>query len=359
MTRFYTFLVLFIALGATAQDVTPIVDFNNYFKSFQNGFFRQIEFQPVTGIKYGDNVVAYYDNRSNLRVYDGSAPRDLANVDAEYEVSDNLMIWKIGPTLNLWDDGDLKTLTYFANRYTITDSLVVFEDTRFNTVNVYYNKEVYTIVNAVGELTMPDHVGENIIAFRDNGDVYKVFWRGKVYELGSWHDPIKFKGQTDILAFNDPINGTFAIFENGQFLDLEMFFVNEYKAGQDFVSYTDLNGNLKYYKKGKVQTLSNFGPSFWEVNDNVVVWGENNIFYSLVEGKKTEIARFIPKDYAVKNSVIAFRNQMGGVSAVVDGKTTELTNQMDAVYTLHGNAVLVELFNKSFIFFKDGKKYRL
>lgn len=354
-------LVLFLALGSFgfSQKVVPLIDFNGYFKSFQNGFFRQIEFQRIKNYEYGDNVVGYIDNRGNLRVFDGTKPKDLANIECEYEVSDNLLCWKIASTLNLWDAGNLRTLTYFAGTYTVKDSMVVFVDTRFNSLNVYYDGEVKEIYASVTELSGPDYVGENIIAYRDNGNVYNVFWRGNTYELDAWHDLIHFEGGTDILAFNDPMTGTFAIFENGQFLDVEMYHVNDYKAGNGFVVYEDQSGNLIHYGKGKTQTLTNFGASFWEVKDNVVIWGENGFTYAFVDGQKIELARYEPEDYELKNNVIAFRNLMGGVSFLYNGKVHEITNQMESEYSIHGNGLLVELFNNSFIYFTEGRKFTL
>jgi hypothetical protein len=335
------------------------VDFNGYFRSFQNGYFRQIEFQRIRNFKFGDNVVGYVDNRSNLRVFDGSKPKDIANLEAEYEVSDNLLVWKIGPTLNMWDDGELRTLSYNTAGYLVKDSIIVFQDTRFNTLNVYYNKEVHTLVTSSTGLWMPEYVGENIVAFRDNGNFYKVFWRGQIYDLDVWHNPIEFHADIDILAFNDPINGTFAIFENGQFLDLEMFHVNKYRAGNNFIVYEDRNNNLVYYHNGETKILTSFGADYWEVKDNIVVWGENNAFYTLYEGEKVELVRYAPAEYAIKNDVIAFRNLMGGVNFYYEGEIHEITNQIDAQFQIHGNSLLVSLFNTSFILFHKGKKYNL
>jgi hypothetical protein len=354
-------LILFIAVGSIAygQKVAPLLDFSGYFKSFQNGFFRQIEFQRIKNYKYGDDVVGYIDNRGNLRVFDGTKPRDLANIECEYQVSDNLLVWKIASNLNLWDDGKVQTLTYFSGQYAIKDSMVVFIDTRFNSLNVYYNGKVQDIFASVTDMTMPDFVGENILAYRENGNVYKVFWRGQSYELGAWHDPIHFAGGTDVLAFNDPSTGTFAVFENGQFLDVEMYHVNAYKAGNGFIVYEDQGGNLIRYGNGKMETLTNYGASFWEVRDNVIIWGENGFTYAYADGKKIELARYIPEDYELKNGVIAFRNIMGGVSFLYEGKVHEITTQMNAEYSIHGNSLLVKLFNTSFIYFTEGKTYTL
>ena len=99
----YCLILTLVACASTsqAQKVIPFVDFNNYFRSFQQGFFRQVEFQEVRDYKAGDDLVAYVDNRSNLVVYNGDKKENLSNVQSVYEVSDNLMTWQIGPTLNL------------------------------------------------------------------------------------------------------------------------------------------------------------------------------------------------------------------------------------------------------------------
>ena len=120
-----------------SQKVIPLIDFNNYFKSFKDGFFRQIEFQPISELKAGDDVVAYMNSRGDLMVYNGDQPERLANMTAEYEVSDRLVTWKIGPTLNMWDDGETMTLTYNARNYWVRDSIIVYEDLRYNSVNAY------------------------------------------------------------------------------------------------------------------------------------------------------------------------------------------------------------------------------
>jgi hypothetical protein len=48
---------------------------------------------------------------------------------------------------------------------------------------------------------------------------------------------------------------------------------------------------------------------------------------------------------------------MGGVSALVDGKTEEITNVFKAEYEIYGNSVLVKLLNQSNIVFQKGRIY--
>lgn len=352
--------LLLLTFSASSQEVLPLLDFNGYFKTFKDGFFRQIEFQRIKNFKAGDNVCAYIDFKGNLRVYDGTAPKNITNIEtAIYEVSDNLMTWQIGQTLNMWDAGEMRTLTYNVGQYKVMDSIIVYQDLRFNTVNLYYKGEVQELYATVAGVTFPNFVGENIIAFKDNGNFYKVWWRGEIYDLDVWHNPYVFGGGTDMVAFNDPINGTFAVFEDGNFLDVEMFHMDSYKVGYGFVVYENLNGELMMYKNGDIVELSNFGANYWDVRDKIVLWEENSFMYTYYGGEKVEVARYTPDDYKIKNGVIVFRNLMGGVSAFIDGKVHEITNQMDAQYSIHGNSVLVTLFNNSYIVFQNGKKYTI
>jgi hypothetical protein len=359
MRKIITTLFVFLALSLVlAQQVVPFVDFNNYFKTFENDNFRQLEFQPIREYQAGDDLVAYIDTRGNLRVYDGKERQDISNMLVSYKISDHLMAYNIGPTLNMWDEGKLQTLTYFSGEYEVTDSLIVYQDTRFNSVSVYWNKKVYPLYQTTGDLYMPVAIGDNIVAFKDNGNVYKVFWRGQIYELGVWNGTIDFHAGCDILCFNDPTTRTFAVFENGEFLDVEQFWMGKYKAARGFVVYEDLNGNLNYYREGNKSQLSNFGAKFWDAKDDMVVWTENNFTFALQGGKRIEVANYIPKDHLIKNNTLVFRNLMKGVNVLSDGKVHEITNQMDAEYEIYGNTVLVKLFNRSFVVFRNGRKYQ-
>ena len=350
-------VILLFSVVLRAQPVVPFVDFNNYLRVFENDNFQTIEFQPIISYQAGDEFVAYIDNRENLRIFNGKERKDITNLNIKFSISDHLLAYNVGTTLNMWDAGKLRTLTYFVRDYVVKDSIIVYEDTRYNSVNVYYNKQTYVLYTVAGSLYMPTTIGDNIVAFKDNGGFYKVFHRGQIYDLGVWNGEIDFKTGCDILCFNDPTQRSFALFENGNFYDVESQYMKKYVAGRGFIVFEDLNGNLWHYKDGEKTELTNFSPSFWEVQDDMVIWGENNYVFSFYQGEKIEVCNYIPKDHLLKNGVFAFRNIAGGVSALVNGKIEGITLQKDTEYSIHGNIVLVKLFNKSYIVLKDGQKF--
>ncbi len=353
-------LLLFLVLNFTVQgqSVIPVVDFNNFFLSYKDGYFRQVEVQPIRDFKAGDEMVAYIDTRGNLRLYDGNQRKDITNLNVDYQVSDHLLGYKIGPTLNMWDKGVLSTLTYFAQDYRVKDSIIVFDDTRFNTLNVYWKDSSYMLTTYMRDWDMLSvFVGENIVVFRDNGDMYKTFWNGNIYDIDVWNNQLRpsFKTGTDIMCFNDPTTQTFVVFDNGTFYDLEQLPMPKYKAGRGFVVYEDLGGNLWYYKDGDKFQLSNFSADSWNVKDDIVVWSESSYFFVYCDGEKSEVENFTPSDYKIKNNVLAYRNVFGGVNAFVNNELHELTNLTDAQYEIYGDRVLVKMFNSSFIVLENGK----
>ena len=313
-----------------------------------------LEMQRITSFDAGDNIVPYIDNRGNFKIYNGETVQQISIQEVNYKHSDFLVAWKIGSGIFSYDNGVKKMLTLFGGDFIVKDSLIVFQDTRFKTLNVLYRGEITQLMQQTGDMSMPECIGENIIAFKDNGQIYRVFWNGKIFELGGTELGISFQAGTDIICFNDAINKTFAVFDKGVFIDIESMYVKNYKAGRGFVVYEDQVGNLWKYQNGQKYSISDFNSGIWDVKDDVILWNENNLFFTHYNGEKKIVCNYKPDDYLLKNNVIAFRNPQGGVNVFINGKNTNLTNQKDAIYAIYNSNVLVELFNKSFLFFSEG-----
>jgi hypothetical protein len=348
------FLSFFFQEISVAQ-VAPFQDFSGYFKTFYKDNVRTLEHQRVNSFQAGDNLVAYIDARGNFKVYDGEHTEQISIQEVSFKNSDFLLAWKIGSGIFSYDKGVKKMLTAFGGDFVVTDSMVIFQDTRFKTLNVLYRGDIIQLMQQTGEMTMPESIGENIIAFKDNGDVYRIFWNGKLFEVGGSSLEIVFNSGTDIVCFNDAINKTFAVFDKGTFIDIESMYMKNYKSGRGFIVYEDLSGNLWKYQSGNKSNLTNFCSGVWEVKDDLVMWNENALMYTIYKDEKVQICNYLPARYFLKNKTVAYKNNIGGVSVFIDGKNTMITNQTDSDFTIYGNSVLVELFNKSFLYFSDGK----
>lgn len=358
LIAFSSFLIYFSV--SIAQVVVPMKDFNNFFVSFQNGFFQTIELQPIIEFKAGDEFVSYVDTRGNLRLYDGKSRKDVTNLTTDYQVSDHLMGFYISGSLRAYSEGKFVRLTNFARDFSVKDSIIVFEDTQYKSLNVHYKGASIQLAtfSELDFLKLPHYIGENIVIYQDNAMNAFAFWRGNNFEIGNFNEEIiKYNVGTDVFCFNDPYHQTFVVFENGKFVDVEQLHVKKYKSGRGFVIYEDINGNLFHYAHGEKTQLSNFSAAFWDTKDDMVVWSENSYIFAFTNGKKIQVANFIPEKYLIKNNIFAFKNIYGGVSALVNGKVEEITNNVDSEFEIFGNMVLVKLFNKTNIVFSEGKKY--
>lgn len=341
------------------QTVIPFIDYNNWLRTVEDGEFKYIELQEVKEYIGGDNLVAYLDIRGNLRVYDGVARHEISNMNLKYQISDNIVGWNVGTTLGMWENGVKRTLSFFGGDYIVKDSLVAFVDTRYNTIQVSWKGREYPILASTTDVRLANSakIGENVIAFADNGSLFRIFYNGNLYEVGVWNGDIDFKSGTDIVAFNDPNTRTFAAFDKGNFLDLDMQWAKTYKAGRGLVVFEDASGNLKKYQNGEVKEICSF-PGKWDVIDDVI-WYENNGFsYVHYNGKSVLAANYTVQDFELKNGTAVFRNMLGGVSAVVKGEVVELTNMPNASFEIYGNSVLVKLANYSYIIYTNGKIMR-
>lgn len=346
------------AISVSAQGIAPTLDFNNYFVSFQDGFFRPIEIQPIVSYKAGDEIVAYIDTRGNLKIYDGKERIDVTTLNVDYQVSDHLMAYRIGQGLRMWDAGKFTVLTNFGREYVVKDSLIVFEDIRYQALNVYWNQKVESLVTITNGVSMNASVGENLVVYKDNSNTYFVYWHGQKFEIGTYNEEVlDFQLGTDVMCFKDPYTQSFYVFDQGSFQELESFPIKKYKAGRGFVVYEDMNGNLWHYQNGQKTALSNFSSELWDVKDDICVWMENSYFFAYTNGQRLQVATYQPQAYLLKNNVLVYRNIIGGVSALVDGVSQEITNFPQADFEIYGSKVLVKLPNQTSVVFMNGKLY--
>jgi hypothetical protein len=355
MKKWFLFLLLIPVLGA-AQSIFTYTDYNGFIHAANNGYFSQIEHQDVSDMTLGDELIAYKNSQKDFKVYNGTQTKLLTNQMVDYKLSDHLLAWNIGSLLFYYENGVSHNITSFGGQYAVSDSLIVYQDTRYYTLNVIYQGKVIQLMQQTAAMYMPVAIGDNMVVFRDNGDVYKVFWQGEIYEIGvlSGTNYFQFSVGTNILAFNDPNTRTFAAFQNGAFVDVEDMQVGKMKACRGFVVYEDIQGNLKYYGNGEQKELASY-YQFWDAKDDVVIWGESNSTYAFNFGKKFQLSNYSIKEWKLKNDVIAFRTNVSGVAAAINGQIKEITTLSNNDYWINGHGVLVQFQNKSVVVLNQGK----
>ncbi|NOQ74843.1 MAG: hypothetical protein GQ574_22705 [Crocinitomix sp.] len=350
-------LLLLTSGLANAQNINVFTDANNRLHQFNAGVFEQIYYQQTGNVFVGNEYVCYVDSKGDIYVnYEGENIL-LAQTYNEIHVTDNLLVMKTANVIRIFDRGIKHILTSNASAYGFGDSLVVFQDAIGGYVKYYYQDEVRTVAMVVGNYPLTaNEVGSNVFVYRDNTGNSSIFWRGTFHSLISTSRSINFACGQDVAAFNDPVNGTFVVFDNGYVIDAEPQHAQNYACGNNFIYYKDNAGVHKVYTEERVTELG-YDMQNVIVRDSLVVFndvGITKIWYQEDVYQIFNVKVTAPK---IDGGIMAYYNQWGGVSAFVRGKEVEITRQKVETFRLQGNTIMLQYSRTAFAVWWNGKMY--
>ncbi len=353
------FLFVFTLLSSNAQNLGAFKDRNDYFVVFDEGQLVKLEYVLVSLFYVKNNSVCYVDTRGDFMVYYDKKKEKISPAVDNILATDNLIVFAAGPILKVWEGGESTLLTMNAGRYRASDSLVIYEDTRDNSIHIYYNHEKHEVDRGLfGEIVTQGAIGYNTLVYQNRVGQYNLIHKGRQMDLFTYDEEVKMSCGQDVVAYNDPVQNLFMVYDNGEFIEVETLPAESMQAGRGFVVYEDANFNLKMYRDGRIlEDLSSYSPDWYKVKDSMVVFAENNVFKVYDGTKVVTLENFIPEQYQFDNKVIAWRNNAGGVDAYYEGKKVTLTNEWAKDFYVNGNTVVMELPNKKFKIYWKGKFY--
>ncbi|MDA7803551.1 hypothetical protein N8987_03130 [Crocinitomix sp.] len=351
--------ILFLAIHfvGNTQNINVFTDANNRLHQFKSGVFEQIYYQQTGKVFAGNQYVCFVDSKGDVYVnYEGEMTL-MGQTYNDIFVTDNLLIMRTANVLRVFDRGIKHILTSNALGYGYGDSLVVFQDAIGGYVKYYYQDEVRQVAMVVGDYPFRStDVGSNVFVYRDNTGNALVFWRGQFYDALSTNQPINFACGQDVVAFNDPINGTFTVFDNGYVIDAEQQHALSYQCGNNFIYYQDAGGVHRVYREERVTELG-YDMQNIIVRDSLVVFndiGATKIWYN---EKIYRIYNSQVMEPQIDGGIMAYLNQWGGVNAFVRGKEIEITRQRVEEFRLQGNTILLKYSRTAFAVWWNGQVY--
>lgn len=352
----YFFFLMFSVNGLT-QDINVFTDPNNRLFMFDSGIFTQIYYQQTADIFLGNDYVCFIDSKGDIFVHHDGEQTLLGQAYNEINVTDNLLVMRTANVIRIFDRGIKHILTSNATTYGYGDSLVIFQDAIGGYLKYYYQDEVREIAMVVGDYPMGmGEIGANVFVYKDNAGNSSVFWKGKFYDLMSTNQRVNYQAGQDVVAFNDPVNGTFAVFDNGYILDAEPQHAQRYQCGNNFIYYIDNAGIHKVYREERVVELG-YDLQNITVRDSVVMFqdvGATKVWYN---EEVYQIFNETVTNPQIDGGIIAYSNKWGGVSAMVRGKEMEITRQRVESFRLHGSTILLQYSQSAFSVWWNGKIY--
>ncbi len=342
---------------AISQGINAFEVVVNKLVFFDEGKFSLIEQQPIKDLEVGINYITYADTRGDYQVYNNHQKAELTRGKTEVIMTNNWFSYKIASVLRVFDRGGSTILTSYTGSYGVGDSLIVFQDQIGGNLKYFYRGNIVEFSQVLGNyMFAPSMVGDNVFVFKEVGDNYKAFYQGQFETLVSTNERVKFSAGMNIIAYNDPQNYSFTIFERGEIIDLEMQFAQTYKTGHDFVFYRDNNGVNKVYFNEQSSDLG-YDLQEIEVFDSLIFFKEADYAHVWYNGQITQIYNDQVRDYQVSGGNIAYLNSSGGVSAVIRGKLVEISRQKVQAFKLVGNTIMLQYTPSSFSVWWNGKMF--
>ena len=352
------FVIAFcLSFSAQSQNLAAFTDANNRLYKFDAGTFKQIYYQPTRELHIENQYICFVDSKGDIYVDFYGDKTMIAQTYNQIFDTDNLLVVQTATVLRAFDKGVKHVLTSNAMSVAVGDSLVVWQDAIGGYLKYYYQDEVHSLAMVVGNYPLKSsEVGQNTFVYKDNAGNNSAFWRGQLYDLVSTNRPVNFVAGQDVIAFNDPMSGTFAAFDNGYVIDVEGQHALRYKCGDNFIYYQDAAETHKIFREEETMELG-FDLQNIHVTDSLVIFEDVGITKIWYQMEIYQLFNNRLTNYQADNGIVAYINQWGGVSAFVRGKEIEITRSRVLGFQLHGNTITMKMGPSSYWVWWNGKIY--
>lgn len=320
------FALLLCSQPLFAQNIAAFTDYQKNFWIFDEGKFRQWEFQPILSSQTGDKCIAYETNGNHFKIYYNHIDYDISAMIRSYQVTDNLVTYTVGSQLYVFENGIKKNLSRFVSNYITGDSIVAFYDSEKYYLQVYYGGKIITVADGIvsGESSQ-FLAGCNLMAFKDAYHNFLVFYQNQIYNLIRTELDINAKLGRNILAFIDPNTDYLRAFYKGDVIDIESFNPKSFQVGYEKIAYVDNTENFKIFDNGEIYTICSFIPDSYTLKDNMLVYHQQGQLWAYINGESVMIENYIPSSYEISDNLIVYLDQNGYLKVFENGKSQVLS----------------------------------
>jgi hypothetical protein len=346
--------VFFIPL--TGQNLGAYTDYKNCFFAFDNGPNFQLENQPIKSYKVGCNAVAYVNGTDNFRAYYNGEIYDLLSIaPADYQVTDDYVLFNNNMILSVFDNGKQTRLSGYCNSYAAGDSIIAFFDLNSSILKAYSNGQIQELESMLGKDidSVKYKVGDNLVAYINSADQFKLFYRDHILSLES-NAPSSFQTGRNIVSYVDGYTQAFKIFYNGMSYTVESTPPISYVTADDMVAYVSNTGDFKIFYQGQLLKAASYAPTFYEARDRVIVYFDGKYFTAFYNGKITTLETYVPT-YQLDYNTVGYIDRSGYLQALYNGKQQKISEEKVTSFELTGDVLKYNSGVSDVKFFLKGK----
>ena len=340
-----------------SQGVAAYSGPDEQFYVFDSGTFSRLEYQPVQSYKAGFDQLIYLDNMGRLKWYRKGKSAVIEDYAlTHYYVTDYLIAYLLGDQLIVVDDGKRKTLKYNKGLFMVGDSLISFYDSQANYLKAYYNKRIYEIEDGMGGMPFKSMLsGDNIMAYIDRNDYFKMFYRGEIYDLT--YNVSTYRLGKNTIAYIEGSSSEFKIEYKGEHFEVDLLPPQSFKVADDMVAFVDNSDNFKVFFDGEVYELSSFAPDFYKCKDNMLVYSEDQQFKVFYEGQVFDLDNYTPQKYYLGYNTIAYIGQEKQLEVFFKGEKMTVTREPLSKLEVFSHAIAITKHPHAVSVFYNGREY--
>jgi len=328
----------FIFITSIGQNLSAYTDYKGCFFAYDDGSTPQLEYLPVKSFKVGGNSIAYVDNAETFKAYYGGKSKTLLEMIPQfYYDTDDLLVYGVYHQLFVFDNNTTTPLCYSTGTYSAGDSIVAFVDTNASILKVYYNGEVKELETTISPIRRMQ-TGDNILAYVDGDDHFKIFYHGDVFKKEDFH-PLSCQAGNSIVSYVDGSSQQFKIFYAGTDYVIDNLKPQSYKTGDDMVAFINSSGAFKVFYKGTTVDISTYQPDFYAVEDNILIYGNATEFKVFYKGKITLIESYTPDNYKIDFNTLAYVDRYGYLKAFANGELSQVDTEKISDFLLTRNII--------------------
>ena len=352
--------VQFLPVTAVCQQLAAYHDNQDRFYIFDKGKTIQAEYLPVKSFSVGGRCILYVDSRNHLKMYyHGEITTLEVNLVNHYEALDYLSVYSLGGIVKIIEEGRITTVSTNALAYQSNDSIITFYDTSKRLLAVYYRGQVSMLEDGLtGKPFHSFRSGDNLVAYVENPTgALKIFYGGEIIVQESNMIDGTYKTGRDIVAYVNPSDMRFKAFYRHKEYLLEEFPPESFVVGDDMVAYVDNTGSFKIFINGETTEIASFVPDFYEVHNQMVIYGEQGYFKAWYGQRSYQLETFIPEKRMAEWNTIVYIDINRNVKVFSNGELSVLTYDLAEAAYLYRDVVVVNKGMNNHNVYWNGKKY--
>lgn len=359
MKKIFILLLIFVlTFDMVSQNLAAFHDYRKHFIIFDAGKIKDAEYLPVQSFQIGAKCIAYINSSGQFKVYQNGMISTLSEqVVSKYVATRYLLVYLIYDQLFVFDNGKTSLLCSNVKQFAVGDSLVAFYNENLKSSHVYYQGKVLDLEKSlVGTPIKGFRAGENIFAYyNENSRYFKVFYNGKLFDVLKSNQELVYEAGRNTIAYIDNSTNSFHVFYKGKVYDLEDYRPKSFQVGNDFLAYVNSLGEFYVFVNGEKQLISSFEPEIYKVRDNLMVFSEQQYFKVFYNGQVVDIENYVPKEFQMQESTIAFIGLDGWLKAFTQGKYITVTKDLITSYVVAYNLIYLNTTVKTVKIFYNGK----